>query len=248
MKVFISYSFADENKFDDICYALGNRQIAYWNTKEIAAGEELRDKLRSAIQGCGVCVFVATKNSLASEWCKAEVGAFWGAGKPVIVYLADDNLDHDQLPPQFKADLWADKTRDVVNAVELHISQATEPTFVREHPANVFWLGHDLARAIRIAKFEPDNRAGLEDGLKQAIHHLNAIELHAPDARKLLLNVIKSYRDSAQLPEEQREKLVTAIAKAKNELGDLIARLQPGFAGYPTIGSEQALEQEIAKT
>lgn len=35
------------------------------------------------------CVFIATGNSVRSRWCHAETEAFWGAGKPVLVYVAD---------------------------------------------------------------------------------------------------------------------------------------------------------------
>jgi hypothetical protein len=58
----------------------------------------LRDQLRQAVDESSVCVFVATQPSLKSSWCGAELGAFWGAGKPVIVYLAEASPSGRRLP------------------------------------------------------------------------------------------------------------------------------------------------------
>ena len=86
MSVFVSHSFEDSSKFDDVCYAFEQDHIAHWKPEEIAAGQSLREQLRITINACSVCVFIASQNSLKSEWCKAEIGAFWGSGKPVVVY------------------------------------------------------------------------------------------------------------------------------------------------------------------
>ena len=55
---------------------------------------------------CGVCVFIATYRSVRSSWCGAELGAFWGVGRPVIVYLADSSLREEELPPIVQGDVW----------------------------------------------------------------------------------------------------------------------------------------------
>src|SRR5262249_39903821 len=116
---------------------------------------------------------------------------------------------------------------------------------IDERPANVFWLGHDLARAIRFAMFERTKRDELEEMLRQALHHLDQIGLGAPDARELLLKAIKTHRHDADLSDADQREFVNTIAKAKNELGDRIARLQPGFRGYPTIEELNKLERDI---
>lgn len=53
-----------------------------------------------------MCIFVATHRALESSWCGTELGAFWGAGKPVIVYLADSSLSDEELPPIVQGDVW----------------------------------------------------------------------------------------------------------------------------------------------
>lgn len=126
MKAFISFSFEDRNKFEDISYAFQRDGIEYWKVEEIAAGQSLRDKLKDAIRRCAACVFIATPRSLESGWCQAEIGAFWGAGKPVIVYLAGEQLTEENLPKQFKGDKFATSIREVVDAMKIHLDEVTE--------------------------------------------------------------------------------------------------------------------------
>ena len=58
--------------------------MPYWNPAEVKAGSSLRDQLRQAVEHCSVCIFVATHRAIESSWCGAELGAFWGAGKPSL--------------------------------------------------------------------------------------------------------------------------------------------------------------------
>jgi hypothetical protein len=245
VRVFISYDFEDKSKFDDICFAFENSDIVPWKTDEIAAGEVLRDRLRHAIETCAVCVFVATRKSLASGWCQAEIGAFWGAAKPVVMYLPSEELRAEELPKQFQADKWAVTTREVVESVKVHLRKAAQPPVMGKRAGNVFWLGHDLARAIRIAKFEAGDGSDLVWHLTHALHHLGQIELSATNARRLLLGAVKASRNMANLSVEQRSELADMIRRAKNDLGGAIADSQQGFKGHPTIDDQDRLEQEI---
>jgi TIR domain-containing protein len=129
LAVFISYSFQDPHKFQDVCFAFESANIKFWNSDEIAAGQSLRDALRTNIRRCTACVLIATPNSLDSAWCQAELGAFWGIGQPVIVYLADESLSEDKLPKQFHGDKFARTIREVVTAVKARdgeVSNASE--------------------------------------------------------------------------------------------------------------------------
>ena len=111
---------------------------------------------------------------------------------------------------------------------------------------NAFWLGHDLARAIRFAMFEPQHEQ-LEFNLRQAIHHMDEIGLLAQDARKLLLNAIKEIRQKTDRSEDQHKDFITRIAKAKNEIGSALVELQPGFASYPSIPDINELNRQVDK-
>lgn len=124
MKVFISHSFEDSDKFDDLCFALERDGIPFWNPSQMPAGAPLRERLRMAIKECAVCVFIVTQNSLKSGWCQAEIGAFWGAGKPVVIYKPDTSVAEDSLPEQFKGDIYATAIRKVLHSVKDYLDEA----------------------------------------------------------------------------------------------------------------------------
>lgn len=120
MAVFISHSFENKPEFDNIADALVQAGIPYWNPNEVKPGSSLREQLRQAVDESNVCVFIATHRALDSSWCGAELGAFWGAGKPVIVYLAESSLQEDSLPPIVQGDVWERRiSRVVTRAGEL---------------------------------------------------------------------------------------------------------------------------------
>ena len=79
-------------------------------------GKVLADELQKAIEKCDLCLYVATENSINSTWCSAEVGAFWGSNKPILVYLTDQSLK-DQLPPQVNGNLHVTDRADIVRSV-----------------------------------------------------------------------------------------------------------------------------------
>lgn len=101
--------------------ALELRGIAFWNPAEIRPGASLREQLRAAVERCSLCIFIATRKSINSSWCGAELGSFWGAGKPIIVYLAEASLTDDELPQIVQGDVWerriskiADRAKEIV--------------------------------------------------------------------------------------------------------------------------------------
>jgi hypothetical protein len=66
--VFIGHSSDDVARFDDLSHVLEREEI------------------------------VATRQCVESSWCSAELGAFWGHGKKVLVYVADESLAERTLP------------------------------------------------------------------------------------------------------------------------------------------------------
>ena len=135
MAVFISHSFENKPEFENIGDALARADVEYWNPAEIQPGASLRDQLRRAVEDCSVCVFIATRRALDSSWCGTELGAFWGAGKPIIVYLAEPSLEEHELPPIVQGDVWERRIARVVaragelvksdGAVGMHGSKAS---------------------------------------------------------------------------------------------------------------------------
>jgi hypothetical protein len=97
----------------------------HWDQKSMSPGDSLADQLREAIRICEVCVFIATRRSIESQWCLAEVGAFWGAGKKVLLFLADPDLEDSMLPPQFKGNLRVNTAQDLITAIKATTEQYT---------------------------------------------------------------------------------------------------------------------------
>jgi CheY-like chemotaxis protein len=118
MTVFISHSFDDQPEFDNIAEGLDGRRVPYWKPSEIKSGASLREQLRRAIGSCSVCIFIATHKSVKSNWCAAELGAFWGAGIPVLVYLADGSLPEEALPPIVQGDVWDRKISSIAKRAD----------------------------------------------------------------------------------------------------------------------------------
>jgi hypothetical protein len=116
--VFISYSQKDEAVYSGFCYALKGAGVDFWDQHTLAVGQSLADQLREAIQVCDACVFLATKWSVESKWCMAELGAFWGAGKQVMIFITDPEVGEAQLPSQFQGNLWTRDAGKVMTSIQ----------------------------------------------------------------------------------------------------------------------------------
>ena len=125
LAVFISHSFENKPEFENISDALAQAEVPFWNPDKIKPGSSLREQLRQAVEKCCVCIFIATHRALESSWCGAELGAFWGAGKPVIVFLADSSLQEDDLPPIVQGDVWERRISGVVARAGELVDEAT---------------------------------------------------------------------------------------------------------------------------
>lgn len=120
MTVFISYSFDDQPDFENVADWLDNLSVPYWKPAEIRTGESLREQLHQVIGSCAACIFIATRNSVNSSWCNAELGAFWISRIPIITYLADSYLAHKDFPPIVQGDVWDQKLSHIAaRAAEL---------------------------------------------------------------------------------------------------------------------------------
>lgn len=126
MPVFISYHQRDEAAYTSLCLALEGQRIEYLDAKTMKVGGSLREQLREIIERCEVYLFLATRNSIDSAWCWAELGAFWGAGIRVVVFISDADLTENQIPPQFQDILCTRDVRQIVSEVETEISAVRE--------------------------------------------------------------------------------------------------------------------------
>jgi hypothetical protein len=133
---FVSHSFKDEAVYSALRLALDAAGIARWDPESMALGDSLSGQLQSAIRSCEVCVFIATRRSIESPWCLAELGAFWGSGKKVLMFMADPDLSEASLPPQFNGTLRADTAPKLIDSVR---RATTEYASKARRTENVFY-------------------------------------------------------------------------------------------------------------
>ena len=105
MRVFISHAFADREKLADVGRVLSGEGIDCFQPDQMMVGQGLSEQLRDELDRCDGLVFIATRNSIRSDWCNAELGAAWGLRKLVGIYLADSDLEPNDLPGQFRGHL-----------------------------------------------------------------------------------------------------------------------------------------------
>ncbi len=146
MSVFISYSQDDQAAYSALCLALDGQQIARWDASSMVPGRPLSDQLQHAIQGCEACIFLATRRSIASRWCMAELGAFWGAGKNVVIYDADPDINEADFPPQFQGNLRTSDARQLVDAIRDIASPSDDAAPAEAAPAVPKAKHHETAR------------------------------------------------------------------------------------------------------
>lgn len=121
--IFISHAFDDLVPFQNVADALDVASIAYFPPETIMTGADLAGELRKVIQSSEGCIFVATRKSDYSQWCLAELGAFWGSGKPVLVFFADEQLSNRDLPPYLYGDLFERRIKKIVDRVKLVLAE-----------------------------------------------------------------------------------------------------------------------------
>ncbi len=115
--VFISHSHEDEAAYSVLCLALDSSGVSRWDVSQLSLGQSLAEGLRSAIEQCSMCIFLATSRSIESKWCLAELGAFWGSGKRVVIYVADPTVDESKLPPQFLGNLRTTDANRLIHSI-----------------------------------------------------------------------------------------------------------------------------------
>ena len=180
MSIFVSHSQQDEAAYSNFCLTLDGAGVERWDPAKMDIGQSLADQLREAIRICDACVFLATKRSVDSKWCMAELGAFWGAGKQVIGFLADPDISEQDLPAQFRGNLW---TKDAGRALQtIQGLAATVPDDVltpdlvllmRYLERDDRWVPQDFyGRALAVSSGEADDLQEVQlRGWKRAVRY-----------------------------------------------------------------------------
>jgi len=123
MSVFISHSLEDFTATSVLTTLLEEANIPFWSSSHLKLGEPLAEQLCRAIEKSTLCIFYATKKSVSSQWCLAELGDFWGARKKVIVFMADSDLS-DSMLPQFNGNFTTNDAQRLIESIrDVHKEQ-----------------------------------------------------------------------------------------------------------------------------
>lgn len=215
----------------------------YWLKDRHGAGQ-ITDEIVEGLGTSTFCVADLSGNNPNVMW---ETGYAMALGRPVILIgqaiesIPFDLRDHRLLKyDRSRLDLLREQ---LTKAIE-HTVARFRRNHLRPLPGHLYWLGHDLARGIRMVMHEDGNRIELEKCLLFGIYHLDQIELPAGEPRRLLLRALARCRNRTPLSDLERQELTGWIAQAKNDLGDAIVTHQPGFVGYPTAAQRAVILDE----
>jgi hypothetical protein len=91
--IFVSYAHADKDAVLPIVRALVAEGYRVWYDRGIQAGSSFPDYIADHVYGCSCLLMLASRSSLASDWCKNEVNYALDLGRPILpVYLEDVEL------------------------------------------------------------------------------------------------------------------------------------------------------------
>jgi hypothetical protein len=213
----------------------------YWLKDNLSAGR-ITDDIVTGLGNSAFCIADLTGNNPNVMW---ETGYAMALRRPVILIAQSIASIPFDLHNYRLLEYSPQRLDTLQKKMQLAIEQ-TIATIRHSHlnplPAHVYWLGHDLARAIRFAMHEDDNRVELEKCLVFAIHHLERIELPADDCKQYVYRALNRCREPQPFTPEDRRVVAGWIAQAKNDLGDAIAVHQPGFIPYPSAQDRKRID------
>lgn len=113
MPVFISHSHQDKDFVDNLATHLIKRNAHVWVDRwEIKVGESILGKVQNVIAEASAVLFVLSKASVQSEWCKKEVSAgLMRELEEKSTIVLPVLLEKCQIPPFLKEKKYADFTK-----------------------------------------------------------------------------------------------------------------------------------------
>ena len=224
-------------------------------------GRSLSEQLREAIIQCDLCIFIATHNSVKSNWCSAELGAFWGIGKPVIIYLADTSLNENKLPKQFQGNLLERNMHKTIKVATDYFSTSLDHFSSDNHVSlkarRDFPRPDALLSSAKNQLYLIGINLDLVNASMQTIHELiqNGIELRllCLDPEGGILDAFSKFSDvntQQRKSNIQNNILKLTLELNKNPLGKWELRVLDSFlsAGYIGIDIENSNGSIIAQS
>lgn len=201
-QVFISYPSQSKGVLVllENCLKSNGVSSIWIDENQILASENISERLKAGVRESDCCIFLLNEYSLKSAWCMAEVGSFWGANKPIIVFPLDPRCE----VPHFLAGIkLANSVEEVVKACK-----NPPPTQPASFLSESFHL-NNLTQAFR-APIEDRRR---EERVKQLI----ADECSRTDQRRFYLLASSGYNYLHPNGKVWRAGLGDAITKLKAE-------------------------------
>jgi|GEM_PF-5295551 len=145
--LFLSYCSKEVKAREDLVAFMQSLGITLRFDEEILVpSHPISDRLRDEIERCDACIWLLTEDSLRSRWCPVEVGAFWGAKKPVILYNPS-GLDYDGPFRDLKQATSLVEIKRTLEQMEVRSKSLTSVTL--EEASRIFEEGLDsLARSV----------------------------------------------------------------------------------------------------
>jgi hypothetical protein len=101
VKVFFSYSQADEQLVRQVAEPLKNHYDVFFASESISAGQSFQSAISEELKNTDVIIYMLTENSVKSKWVNMEIGIAIGylqqKGKPLVIPVVFDDVS---LPPQ----------------------------------------------------------------------------------------------------------------------------------------------------
>ena len=114
MPVFISHSHQDKDFVDKLATHLIKANAHVWVDRwEIKVGESILNRVQNVIDGASAVLFVLSKASVKSEWCKKELSAgLMRELEEKSTIVLPVLLEKCQIPPFLKEKKYADFTKN----------------------------------------------------------------------------------------------------------------------------------------
>jgi hypothetical protein len=91
----------------------------FLDAKDIDAGEQIADSIRTSIQECDEFVVLLSPYSKDRQWVLIEMGAAWGLEKPIVAII-------DKIGPQEMPDIVSPYKALDLNDFDQYLSQFSE--------------------------------------------------------------------------------------------------------------------------
>jgi len=152
-----------------------NIKTIWTDWDQIVAGQPIAGRIQDGVSNSVCCIFLLNSHSVNSTWCMAEVGAFWGAGKPVIIYPIDPPCD----PPRFLDGIRrANTAEEVVAACRMIIRDTRPPPPLPPAFSKTLQEG-GLVNAFRIPVGDPDRERRVAELVQEERQRSNKFRLVA---------------------------------------------------------------------